>query len=690
MSAQRKAPRFRVEVCLLVLIAGIVAPISQQPTRAQSRTFAGANEGFTYQWDYSDRAVADGTVARTWLWGPAPLGAARPERMVGSPARGTSPADYHFVQYFDKARMEFNAKESIITNGRLVVEMMSGSIQTGLTGDEYFPFLPYRLPIAGDTQVGAAHLNTPTYASLFSIATIGGNGARATPIAVGTRITATYAKSGVVGTLPANAVASNLMPIVGTFYPQGDPNGHNIPNVFADFLTQKGPVSNGPPGQYRTDYLFENNNWVIAVGLPITEAYWAQVRIGGKDTWVMFQAFERRILTYNPSAADPLWRVEMGNVGQHYKDWRPEPLEANPFGGITVVQSSTNATAEVCLSYTTIDAPCPRNEFVVLPRVFLTTLRPENSWARTKLNGWMLLHSDNVIYDMQSSAVLVFKSIDNAVESVLQRSGRVDYLHATKRRMQVETNQGLVTTNGTRFSLVVTDTAQVGEAALRIAVPRLGGSVTLQPPTPEPGVPAPAPIVVQSGQVLIVFQGSSSSGSGSGSGPGSYIIQPMSAAEEQYWVEKVNRLRSMPGLEVLVMRSGVSGGPTPTATTVPSASTATPIDTPSDTTPSAIATRVPTQTPGGPTATPVPPSNTATRTNTATNTVTSTPTIVPIIVPNTPTTIPLTIVPNTATNTPTDTPTNTATSTATNTPTDTPTSTATSIPDPTQAARSSW
>jgi hypothetical protein len=680
MSTRRKAARtIRVVLSLLVLMAGVATP-TPQLARAQSKTFASANEGFAYQWDYSDRAVADGTVARTWLWGPAPLGPARPERMAGSSPRGPAPADYHLVQYFDKARMEFNGKESIVTNGRLVIEMMSGSIQTGLAGDEFFPFLPYRLAIAGDTQVGAAHPNTPTYASLFSIATIGGNGKRAAPLPRGTRITRTYDRSGTIGTLPANVVASTLMPTVSTFYPPGDPSGHNIPNVFADFLIQKGPVSNGPLGQYRTDYLFENNNWVIAVGLPITEPYWAQIRVGGKDSWVMFQAFERRILTYNPSTADRLWRVEMGNVGQHYKDWRPEPLQATPLGGVRVILSSINATAEVCLSYTNIDAPCPGNEFVVLPRVFLTSLSPENSWAKTKLNGWMLLHSDNVIYDMQSSAMLVFKRIDNSVDSVNQWSGRVDYLHAPKRRMQVETNKGLVTTIGTRFSIVVTNTVQVGEAALSIAVPSQGGSVMLQPPSPGPGLPAPAPIVIQSGQVLIVVEGPS--------GSFSYIIQLISAAEEQYWSEKVNRLRSIPELEVLMRGSEVPDGPT--ATPVPPSNTATPVNTPIETIPSAIPTGVPTQTPGGPTATPVPPSNTAIPTNTATNTVIISPPPVPSIV--------LTIVPNTATSTATDTPTNTATNTPTDTPTntatstatDTPTSTATSTADPTQAARSSW
>jgi hypothetical protein len=33
------------------------------------------------------------------------------------------------------------------------------------------------------------------------------------------------------------------------------------------------------------------------------------------------QAFERRVLTYNPDNSDG-WKVEAGNVGQHYYQWR--------------------------------------------------------------------------------------------------------------------------------------------------------------------------------------------------------------------------------------------------------------------------------------------------------------------------------------------------------------------------------
>ena len=56
-------------------------------------------------------------------------------------------------------------------------------------------------------------------------------------------------------------------------------------------------------------------------GLPISPMIVATVPIGGKPTTVFIQAFERRVLTYNPNN-DPAFRVEFGNIGQHYYKWR--------------------------------------------------------------------------------------------------------------------------------------------------------------------------------------------------------------------------------------------------------------------------------------------------------------------------------------------------------------------------------
>ena len=44
---------------------------------------------------------------------------------------------------------------------------------------------------------------------------------------------------------------------------------------------------------------------------------------------MLIQAFERRVLTYNP-ANPPAFQVEMGNIGLHYYDWRYNNIGACP------------------------------------------------------------------------------------------------------------------------------------------------------------------------------------------------------------------------------------------------------------------------------------------------------------------------------------------------------------------------
>ena len=62
-------------------------------------------------------------------------------------------------------------------------------------------------------------------------------------------------------------------------------------------------------------------DWAYTMGYPITEAYWTQMRVGGKDYPVLIQAYQRRVMTYTP-AFPAEWRVQQGNVGQHYFEWR--------------------------------------------------------------------------------------------------------------------------------------------------------------------------------------------------------------------------------------------------------------------------------------------------------------------------------------------------------------------------------
>jgi hypothetical protein len=90
--------------------------------------------------------------------------------------------------------------------------------------------------------------------------------------------------------------------------------GHNIPRVFNDFI-QNGPI-----------------NGTFAFGYPISDAYWVRANVSGVERDVLVQLFERRVVTYTPSNPAS-FRVEMGNVGQHYFQWRyahlGQPWQAN-------------------------------------------------------------------------------------------------------------------------------------------------------------------------------------------------------------------------------------------------------------------------------------------------------------------------------------------------------------------------
>jgi hypothetical protein len=43
--------------------------------------------------------------------------------------------------------------------------------------------------------------------------------------------------------------------------------------------------------------------------------------VAGQQKNVLIQIFERRVLTYTADNPDP-FKVEMGNIGRHYYQWR--------------------------------------------------------------------------------------------------------------------------------------------------------------------------------------------------------------------------------------------------------------------------------------------------------------------------------------------------------------------------------
>src|SRR5205814_6026532 len=103
------------------------------------------------------------------------------------------------------------------------------------------------------------------------------------------------------------------------------------------FLNQSGPVIEN--GQVVTRQLIVP--WFYASGLPVSDAFWARVKIAGVYQDVLIQAYERRVLTYNP-ANQPAFQVEMGNIGLHYYDWRYNNQGGCPQIGATPLPTTTS------------------------------------------------------------------------------------------------------------------------------------------------------------------------------------------------------------------------------------------------------------------------------------------------------------------------------------------------------------
>lgn len=262
--------------------------------------FPFANDAFRRVWERTDLPVREGVVSRSWLW------------TDGLPFTGGLSEDYEegpfgqrLVQYCDKARMEItdpNADPNSIwyvTNGLLVVELITGRMQVG--HNTFVEREPAVVNTAGDPD----DPDGPTYATFNSVLD-------AAPLPLGSVIGQGINRAG-------NVVAN-----VQAFVDQGitvghidEVTNHSIAAPFWDFMNSSGPVYQD--GEYIEAQLFLDP--FFPGGRPITEPYWAQVRVGGNQQLVLIQCFERRVWTYTPQN-DPNWRVEAGNVGRHYYAWR--------------------------------------------------------------------------------------------------------------------------------------------------------------------------------------------------------------------------------------------------------------------------------------------------------------------------------------------------------------------------------
>ena len=292
--------RFLTAAALTTLLVPAVS--LYQPAPAAAADFA--DPAFQSTWTRTDKLVADKTVVRSWYWGPT-AGETKMERY----AEGEG--GQRKVQYFDKSRMEINDPKAdknsafYVTNGLLTVELVSGKMQLG--NNQYETRYSANIPLASDSD----DTNAPTYATfgLLANSQLGDHPALNRNGAV---INEYVNKAGITG----RDTSFEKYAVKYGFY--NEETKHNIADKFWDFLNLSGPVV-GADGRTASGKL--SDPWFYTTGFAISEPYWAKVKIAGKQEDVLIQLFQRRVLTYVPSQA-PEWRVQMGNIGAHYYDWR--------------------------------------------------------------------------------------------------------------------------------------------------------------------------------------------------------------------------------------------------------------------------------------------------------------------------------------------------------------------------------
>lgn len=258
------------------------------------------NGAFERTWTRTDQPVASSAVSRTWMWGPEP----NTDGMIEPYA--DSPNGERTVQYFDKSRMEITNPDAVddgvwyVTNGLLVVELMTGRMQLG--NNEFQQRDPAQINVAGDP----GEATSPTYATFNGLQSWDAR-------SEGELITQRVSRSGDV---TDDTSLSGWDVRAARFVAE---TNHTVAAPFWDFMNSTGIVSEN--GQHINDALFQNPFY--ATGFPITEAYWARFTVAGTSLDILVQCFERRCLTYTPSNNEG-WQVEAGNVGLHYYSWRYE------------------------------------------------------------------------------------------------------------------------------------------------------------------------------------------------------------------------------------------------------------------------------------------------------------------------------------------------------------------------------
>jgi hypothetical protein len=287
----------KITTSLLALTLAIVTlPIQALDTNAAPVR----GNAQSWVWARTDMPVAQGVVNRTWMWGP--------EAMTGQLAEeyDDSPGGSRVVQYFDKSRMEITDPAGdagspwYVTNGLLALELITARVQVGDSRFEHGS--PAHINVAGDSNDPQG----PTYYTFSGLLDH-------QPLPLNSTIVQTVNRA---GNVESNASLGRHGVTAAYHVPE---TNHTVASVFWDFMNSEGIIESGSVDGPDVARLFENPFY--ATGLPITEAYWTNVRVAGEQRQVLVQAFERRVLTYTPGNP-PGWEVEAGNVGRHYYHWR--------------------------------------------------------------------------------------------------------------------------------------------------------------------------------------------------------------------------------------------------------------------------------------------------------------------------------------------------------------------------------
>ncbi|HEY0604974.1 MAG TPA: serine hydrolase [Herpetosiphonaceae bacterium] len=271
-----------------------IAPLSQSAAPAlpiaTSDVAAVPSPDVAVRWAADDAPIANGDVSQSWTWGPQIFRSAQ-EPYAEAPGGNRN------VWYLDKARMEITNPDAdpeaswFVTSGLLVRELISGQMQMGDAA--YESRTPAEVPIAGDLE--APLDQAITYADLKPLASLDNDRRAAVRTEFDTLVDETIGKGGVV---QQDQRFHQYEVHLGAY---DEVLGHNLPRVFTEALSSE--------------------QLLYVAGRPITEPYWTTVQINHEPRDVLVQAFERRVLTFTPSNPEG-WRVEWGNVGRQYAQWR--------------------------------------------------------------------------------------------------------------------------------------------------------------------------------------------------------------------------------------------------------------------------------------------------------------------------------------------------------------------------------